>query len=217
MAKDPETKKISPFFVKVRNEDIITTKKILIDDCLHATSGMWYLDFEKHMTDMSIYQYSLKNTTKDVGDVLEHGEKLPVKNPDLKVIYKLYKFGYYEVECIFDFDLPEEGANNQSVFIIPLPYALTGISTVSPYLIPVGRYQKTMLCFDVEIGKSEIENTVLAVNDDVNKYAYKVCLYSNWNMLMSSESGSGKNPLENTPEVFLERPNISFKISGFFT
>lgn len=216
MAKDPESKKISPFFVKVRNEDIMVTKKIDIDQCLHATSGLWYLDFEKQMTDMAIYQYSFKNITRDVGDPIEHGEKLPAKNPDFKVIYKLYKSGYYEVECNFDFEMPEEGANNQSVFVISLPYALTGVSSISPYLIPVNNYAKSTLCFEVELGMDKIENNVLSVNDDTNLYPYKICLYSVWNTIMSSEVGSGKNPLKNTPEVFREKPAVSFKVSGFF-
>ena len=221
MSKDPETGKLSPFFLKVRNEDIFVSKKISMDKTFHQTSEIWTLENESHATDMSIFDYKFDDSYKNwqglgwsAAKEIVHGELAPADLFSGHVLYKIYKSGYYEVQCIFYFRELTDGSNNQSVIVVPLPYALRNVMNVSPYMMPLYNYRKNTASMMVSIGNDNIENTVLSINDS-ELYTYKIQLTQVWNMYMAYDTGSGLNPCNNNPKSSIGTPYVSFTINGF--
>lgn len=215
MSKDPDSGKISPFFLKVRNEDIFVSKKISMDETFHQTSELWELEKECHETDMSIFKYKFNDDKRyTVNEQIAHGEVCPANSFGGNIIYKVHKSGYYEVQCMFNFTELQDGMNNQSVIVVPLPYALKNVVNVSPYMMPIYNYRKNTPGMVVNLGDDKIANTVLSINDS-EMYTYKVQLTQVWNMYMSSEYGSLLNPCNNNPKKTITSPIVSFTISGF--
>lgn len=214
MSKDPETGKLSPFFLKVRNEDIFVSKKISLDKTFHQTSGLWTVEKEMHSTDMSIFVYSMASGIATAGEEISHNEKSPANGFSGKILYKVYKSGYYEVQCMFNFVPLNNDIKSQSVIVVPLPYDVKNVLNITPYMTPIYSYNKSTAGMIINLGKSKIENDILSINDS-EEYMYKLELVHVWNMYMSSEYGSGLNPCNNDPHSLATIPFVSFTINGF--
>ena len=214
MSKDPETGKLSPFFLKVRNEDIFVSKKISLDKTFHQTSGLWTVEKEIHSTDMSIFVYSMASGISTVGEIISHNEKSPANGFSGKILYKVYKSGYYEIQCMFSFAPLGDSAKGQSVIVVPLPYDVKNVININPYMTPLYEYDKTTGGMMINLGKGRIENDILSIND-AEEYLYKLELIHVWNMYMSSDYGSGLNPCNNNPDDLVSIPFVSFTINGF--
>ena len=84
-AKDKETKKEIPFFVKVRSKDIVVTTPIKIESYLYKTSNDYDLVYEYHGHDYSQYVFK---TTRDSTNMQ-------------RVMYKLFRDGTMNINLEF--------------------------------------------------------------------------------------------------------------------
>lgn len=137
LEKDKETKKEAPFFLKVRNEDIVITQKMDIDKILAKCSNTWELISANSYYDRSVYMFHLsKKGIKDdpywtvpVSD-LTSDEHFPT------VTYTIYHIGGEPSMIDVDFNWlrkfsdakPFQESGQQALTfpttVIRLPYAL---------------------------------------------------------------------------------------------
>ena len=91
-----DTKKMIPFFVKVRSQDIISTDPIDITAALKQTSTRWNLVRKEDRTELTYYRYEANwNDSYDV-----NAETVGSDFMDSYIDYYLYKDGRLEVDGI---------------------------------------------------------------------------------------------------------------------
>lgn len=147
LTEDKDTKKMVPFFVNVRSEDVIITDKINIDDVLKQTSTRWGLSKVIDNIIETVYIYSASWTS--ASDSLQ--EDIPVERFEGTVEYHLYKDGRLEIiglcESSYVSDsyhtiMPSKGFYCDSVCVLPfeIPHGLTeqDISITPAYLVGGG-------------------------------------------------------------------------------
>lgn len=123
-AKDKETKKEIPFFVKVRSKDIVVTTPIKIESYLYKTSNDYDLVYEYHGHDYSQYVFK---TTRDSTNMQ-------------RVMYKLFRDGTMNINLEFtrfndytslssneisSIQSSIDSSKLNSFFRIQLPYSVT--------------------------------------------------------------------------------------------
>ena len=170
-AKDPETKKEVPFFVKVRSKDIVVTTPIKIDEYLYKTSNNYTLESEYHGHDYS--QYVFKNLND------------PIIGGVTRIVYKLFRDGTLRIDghsIVSKFtELTNDGPNSEEYFInvdadenrfyrIQLPYSISPTVSLSSNN---GFYDKTQPVYSVSCTYE-----LLIPGHRINKPAY-ILLYSN--------------------------------------
>ena len=128
LCENKETKKMIPYFVKVRSEDIFPTNPVVIEDVLQHTSTRWELIRVVNETDATYYYFTQKyeNPGEDT-----YGEVIPSNYLDARICYKLHKDGMMTVSGTFRTDgvLNEESSIDAMKALvyektIHLPYAL---------------------------------------------------------------------------------------------
>ena len=119
-----QEEKMVPFFPYVRDEDIIQTSAILIDNTLQKFSERWSVASARSSIDKSSYIFHCKynNLEED-----SSGEQIGSSFLDTDVIYNFYKNGDLEVEGVARLDGIENGFDeNRYLYMktLYLPYAV---------------------------------------------------------------------------------------------
>lgn len=210
--KDKDTKKEVPFFLHVRNEDIVNTKSIDLDQALTKTSELWKLDNSATGTDVSIYRFVTIDDIKNfsAGQTTGFKEKMPIKGFSGEATYILYETGYYEVFLSFTIETPTK-TGMQNVFNIPIPYEIKSPIAITPNTIVM---DPTKLAFTFRLGKDKIENTMLN-QKNTGSYVYKVCGKS-FSFVFPSYSVGSTSSVDNTPTSYVEKYPINLSIKGIW-
>lgn len=210
--KDEETKREVPFFLKVRNEDIVNTKSIEIDQILTKTSELWRLDNSATGTDVSIYSFLTIDDIKNfsAGQMTGFKEKMPIRGFNGEATYILYGTGYYEVFLSFTIETPST-PGMQDVFNIPIPYEIKSPIAITPNTIVM---DPSNLAFTFRLGKDKIENTMLN-QKNTGSYVYKVCGKS-FSFTFPSCSVGSTSSAGNTPTSYVEKYPINLSIKGIW-
>ena len=93
-AYNPDTKKMHPFFLRVRSEDIISSNPIQIDSALKETSTRWKLERFEDDVDVSYYRFIANWSTRNDSNA----ETVSSDYSDSEIAYYLWKDGRMDIE-----------------------------------------------------------------------------------------------------------------------
>lgn len=120
---NPFTKKMIPFFIRVRSRDIVSVDPVIPEDVLKRVSTRWQLVQYKDCCDFTFYEYlgSWVNNSDPNAEVVGNSYSQST------IRYKMYKNGFFEVDgtIIIDGKL-NSAANNQYDYTktFYLPFAI---------------------------------------------------------------------------------------------
>lgn len=130
LALDEHTKKMIPFFVKVRSKDIVPTDPVKIEEVLQPTSQRWTLQKMLDRVDMTTYVYSTEWSSSDD----PNGESYYNMSENVKgeLTYSLFKDGRMEVDGVIisssieDFFTSSTGCATY-ISYLPMPFAIPNV------------------------------------------------------------------------------------------
>ena len=213
-AKDPETKKEVPFFVKVRSKDIVVTTPIMINNYLYKTSNDYTLESEYHGHDYSQYVF------KNLNDSTTGGYT--------RVVYKLFRDGTLRIDgrsSVSKFTkLTDNGPGSEENYIsnvadktrfyrIQLPYS---ISPTVPLSSDNWIHNKSKPVYSISC-----MHELQAIGHTINKPAY-ILLYENKPIDPNISASITKNILSqllvyaDTPTEFTASVDLHYSLTSQF-
>ena len=193
LALDEATKKMIPFFVKVRSKDIIPTNPVEIEKVLQPTSHRWTLYHVSDRVDSTVYEFHADWRSTDDPEGESYND-LPTEFTGV-IVYKLYKDGSVDVEGTLQilrddrhpapFPPPTKLDTNLA-FNIPLPFELPKMSwnLKEPFArsdnISVSQPNGSIIpgtFLSVNVYREQIQN--LAINPNLTnktEYPYILCI-----------------------------------------
>lgn len=196
LCENKATRKMIPYFVKVRSEDIVPTDPVPIGDVLQHTSMRWDLIREVDETDATYYYFKqqYENPEEDT-----YGEVIPSNYLDATICYKLHKSGMLTVSGTFRTDgvLDSESSIDAMKALVyektvHLPYAL-------PIDNPLGyNISAEYACGDIHLMSfgAAVKKTEITCNginyglEDTNQYPFVL------KVIQARKTEEGYNPLE---------------------
>ena len=128
LCENKATKKMIPYFVKVRSEDIVATDPVPIGDVLQQTSMRWDLMRMVDDADKTYYYFKQKYESPEED---KYGEFIPSNYLDASICYEFHKGGMLTVSGTFRTDGLLDAASSIDAMkalvyekTIHLPYAL---------------------------------------------------------------------------------------------
>ena len=197
-----DTKKMIPFFVKVRSQDIISTDPIDITAALKQTSTRWNLVRKEDRTELTYYRYEANwNDSYDV-----NAETVGSDFMDSYIDYYLYKDGRLEVDGIIRASGVYTAIDENYASItraVYLPFAFEGIPDIRS---DFGLGSCTGLSTAVTISPAKITNQKLNLNlSDATEYNFLMKLIG---ILPANNTLSSAIPLENIRTIM--EPNATY-------
>lgn len=204
-----DTKKMVPFFVKVRSEDIVPTDPVVIGNALKQTSTRWKLKREEDRVDVTYYHYEASwDSTYDA-----NAETVGSSFMDGYLDYYLYKDGRLEIDGMVRANGTYTAIDDnygQVVSKVYLPFAFAEdpvIETTYGFGACEGVTTTATVIAD------QITNQKLNLNtEDTGKYNYLMNLYA---VLPVNATVSSAVPLEKIRAI--RETNTTYKNANYAT